>query len=454
MAQHQYTTPSGSSFSHPQSTSNAGNSQAFPLPPNKRQRLSPDPRPHSPSQYVQHQSPYTASPNASTPTSTSASPHFSNISLPTPNLYNTPYGNGVSTSTPSTPTLNLPSHLPRDPQSSSLPQNHPLAQVPVRDMHHNHNGGFNGPQSNNQFQNNTNHNPSTGAGMMGPPSKPVDRDNANDDQMDVLANAGVNLRAEEDFAMSFHTNSLSSQPAFSKPGPNSTGHAYTQFAPGDSNSFYGAGPANQSGHVVGDATQAVIEKQAADKAWADAALGTARSRQHELTHPHVNVEAVWKRIDRIARDNGVGLSTDQGKMPVLRMEHEFRSDVTVQTAPGPNGAIVVTGGYFVPADSPLTDQLALLSLATHLRLRVILEEAFTLASRRRTDSHGVVPLEWADVSEPVHVGSGTTILEGAPRSGWESAVSPHSNPLQRKFRKSFLYSRPKLKCSSIALFCH
>lgn len=152
-----------------------------------------------------------------------------------------------------------------------------------------------------------------GTGMMGPPSKPANRDNANDDQMDVLANAGVDLRAEESFAMSFHTGSFNSQPIFSQPGANQIGHSCTQFSPGDATSFYGAGPANQIGQSTDKASQDELQKKAADKAWADAALRLARSRQHELNRPHVDVAIVWSRMDRLARENGLVLNTDGGK---------------------------------------------------------------------------------------------------------------------------------------------
>src|SRR5271168_3184855 len=94
----------GRPYSPPQSATSPGTPQGFPLPPNKRQRVSPDPRSQPTSPYVQ--SPYTMNPNTGGPQPTTASPHFNNISLP-PNIYNTPYTNGNAT-----PTINLPNNNP------------------------------------------------------------------------------------------------------------------------------------------------------------------------------------------------------------------------------------------------------------------------------------------------------------------------------------------------------
>jgi hypothetical protein len=302
---------------------------------------------------------------------------------------------------------------------------------------------------NNQFQNNQSV-PQQGAGIMGPPSKPVEKENANEDQMDVLANAGVDLRAEEVFAMSFHTGSFNSQPGFAEPGPNPTGHAFNQFAPGDAGSFYGAGPANQIGIQTDKTTQDEQQKKAAERAWADAALKLARSRQHELHRPHVNVANVWSKMDRIARENGLFLNTDGGKMPQLKLPSEFQAEVRVQTALGPQSAMIATGGRFLPGDTALADQLALMSLATNLRIRALLEDAVALARGRRTGSHGSVPHEWADVSAPISGSSGTLASDGATRQGWESAVSPRSNPLKRMV-VILLRVFSKLICSRIAI---
>ncbi|RAL67609.1 hypothetical protein DID88_008362 [Monilinia fructigena] len=122
---------------------------------------------------------------------------------------------------------------------------------------------------------------------------------------------------------------------------------------------------------------------------------------------------------KIAHDNGLGLNTDMnGKMGTMKLpEHFPEPTVKVQTAVGPEGAITATSGFFIPGDSLVVDQLALMSISTKHRLR--------------TGSHAQIRDEWADVAvHSVKPSISTIIEEGGPRSGWESAVSPLSDPLK------------------------
>lgn len=267
--------------------------------------------------------------------------------------------------------------------------------------------------------------------MPPPPVKPPVRDeNANDDQMDILANAGVNLREEEQFAMSFHTNSIRQQPAFGASGPNALGSAYTQFSTQDADSFYGSGPANQPASQIKDGkTQEEIEKEMADDAWKHAANRLAIARQQELGNPRTHVGALWSRMDKIAKDNGLTLNTDNGKMPKLKLPDEFPSQtVQIKTKVGPNGNMVVADGVFLPQDTALADQLALVSLATSFRIRGLLEEAYALSQARRLHSQGVVPPKYHDIAVPMSPDDGTIVQDIAPRHGWESAISLGTKP--------------------------
>lgn len=267
--------------------------------------------------------------------------------------------------------------------------------------------------------------------MGPPPFRPAAKEeSANDDQMDVLANAGVDLRAEENFAMSFHTSSFNSQPQFNKSGPNTQlGSAYTQFTPGGADSFYGAGPTNQPGLPTNGKTQKEIEEETAKVAWGAATLRLAQSRQHELQHPHTAVGALWNKMAKIAQDNGLVLSTDKGQMPQLKLPTEFPSTLALRTKVGPEGNLVVADGMFLPQDTALADQLALMSLATNTRIRILLEETVALARSRRIGSHGVIPDEYKDVAVAQSPAAGTIVPENGPRYGFESAVSPRASPL-------------------------
>lgn len=269
---------------------------------------------------------------------------------------------------------------------------------------------------------------------MGPPSKPIEKAKEDGiDVMDVLGGTGVDLREEEQYTFQMYNTSFNSQLSGSQSGTISSGNSFTQFPPADERSFYGAGPANATAEKVNTKSQDEYHKKAADKAWHDAARNLALSRQRELDNPFLQVGLVNMRAQKIARDNGLLLNTDpKGMMGTMTLpEHFQQRGVRVQTAVAPGIALTATDGNFLPADAMLVDQLALLSIATKHRLRGLIEDATKLARGRRTGSHGIIPEEWADAAAPSNPDGSSLVTEGAPRSGWESAVSPHSNPLKR-----------------------
>ncbi|TVY21813.1 hypothetical protein LARI1_G000213 [Lachnellula arida] len=400
--QQQYAMPS-QQYSPPHSAAamSPATSQ-FPFPPAKKQRLSPNPPSQPGSPYVQ--SPYAMSPGTAAPQSASASPHFANVQLP-PNVYNTPYSNGHTT-----PNINLP-------QSQPIHQNHqqpnPLNLPNQINMQNNFNDYNMAPR---------------GAGSMGPPSKPADRSREDGvDMMDVLGGTGVDIREEEQYMYQ----SFNSQQSGSQSGTISSSHSFTQFPPGDERSFYGAGPANAAPDQVNGKSQEEYEKKAADKAWHDAARNISASRQRELSDPFLDTAHTQKKEQRIAQEHGLLLHLGpNGLMGQMTLPNQFsQSNVNVQTAVGPNGAMTATSGNFLSPESLVVDQLCLLSIATKHRLRGFIEEAAKLAKGRQTGSHGIVPSEWADAAAPASMS--TAVPEGGPRSGWESAVSPQSIPRKR-----------------------
>ncbi|RDW85859.1 hypothetical protein BP5796_04184 [Coleophoma crateriformis] len=413
-------------FSPPQSATSPGTPSQFTLPPNpnKRQRLSPNPPSQPGSPYVQ--SPYAMSPGASGPPSATASPHFQNIQLP-PNVYNTPYSNGNTTPTlnhpqpPSTPTPQTPNAPPSTPQNGFAPpqgqQNFNYMMPPQQ-----------GPQ---------------GTGAMGPPSKPqMEKKEDGADMMDVLGGTGIDLREEEQYTFQLYNTSFNSQVSGSQSGTISASHSFTQFPPGSESSFYGAGPANTN-ESIGDKSQEKFEQEAADAAWQKAAKDIAVSRSRELNNPFLQVAMVHKKAATIARENGLVLNTDmKGSMGHMKLPDQFDKTVNIKTKTGPDGALVETYGVFVPEDSFLVDQLALLSIATKHRLRLLLEDAVRLTKGRQTGSHGNVPAEWADAAAPVHAANSSLILEDTGRSAWDSAVSPQTNPLKRSLSSANLLPTP------------
>jgi hypothetical protein len=346
------------------------------------------------------------SPGASTPQSAGASPHFSTVHLPQ-NAFGTPQANGQTT-----PTLNLPqsNNNFQQPYQSPFPPN----------------------QNQNNHQANTNYMmPPQAHGTMGPPSKPVEKPKEDGiDPMDVLGGTGIDLREEEMYTWQLSSKSFNSQQSGSQSGTISSGNSFTQFPPGDERSFYGAGPANTAPEIPNTKSQEEYHRNVVDKAWTDAARDLAVSRQRELNHPFLEIGRVTLKMDKIARENGLALKRDTtGTMGTMKLPADFpQPSGNVQTAVGLNGAITATSGNFLPYDSLLVDQVALISISTKHRLRGLLEDAVRLAKGRQTGSHGSIPDEWKDIAVPVRVTGGADV---APRFGWESAVSPHSNPLKR-----------------------
>jgi hypothetical protein len=374
--------------------------------------MSPGPPSQPGSPYVQ--SPYAMSPGASTPQSAGASPHFSTVQLPA-GVYNSPH---PATNGHTTPTLNLPQSLTPNNQ----PYQSPFFPTPTSSQNQNNNQ----PNPNYMM-------PPQGAGTMGPPSKPPEKVKEDGiDPMDVLGGTGIDLREEEQYTFQLYNKSFNSQISGSQSGTISSGNSFTQFPPGDERSFYGAGPANANVEIPKTESQDEYHRQVIAKAWNDAAHDLAVSRQRELNHPFLEIGIVTGKMARIAQENGLTLNKDRtGNMGVMKLPADFPSPAaTVQTVVGPDGvAFTTTSGSFLPQDSLLVDQVALLSIGTKHRLRELIEDAARLAKGRQTLSHGIVPSEWADVAAPTKNTGGA--VEANARSGIESAVSPYSNPLKR-----------------------
>lgn len=269
---------------------------------------------------------------------------------------------------------------------------------------------------------------------MGPPSKPVEKPKEDGiDVMDVLGGTGVDLREEEQYTFQMYNSSFNSQLSGSQSGTISSGHSFTQFPPGDEASFFGSGPANAAAQNPNTKSQEEYHKKVADKAWHDAAHNLAVSRQKELSNPFLQVHQLQKKMEKITREHGLALNMDaKGTMGYFKLPHQFpNNSVGVKTTMGPDAAFVTTSGTFIPPDSMLVDQVALLSIATKHRLRGMLEDSTKLAKGRQTGSHGIVPDDWADVAARDELASASIASDGGPRFGWESAVSPHSNPRKR-----------------------
>jgi hypothetical protein len=251
---------------------------------------------------------------------------------------------------------------------------------------------------------------------MGPPSKPPAKE-IEYDVADSLAGTGIDLRAEEQYMAELYGGSFAQEARTGLPAN----------APGSKGSFYGAGFANQPGESVIAPSQEAYEAELAQRVWDESAQRLAVMRSIEILNPFLIIPNLHHRVEKIASEHGLGVNLElKNANPAgkLRPPQEFPPPkVTVGTKPGPDGAMVVTTGSFIPHDAYLVDQLALLSIATKHRLRELIEDANGVATIRQTTSHGEIPAEWSDVAVPLRTG-----LDSLP-DGPEGVAD--SNPRKR-----------------------
>lgn len=262
---------------------------------------------------------------------------------------------------------------------------------------------------------------------MGPPSKPPTKEYQYDVD-DSLAGTGIDLRQEEQFQADYFAGTF--RPEARTGFPANT--------PGRRSSFYGSLSANQPAETIDEANQRKFEVEAAKHAWTDSARTLASSRSNALQNRFLDFGAVFMRAEKIANEYGIGVVMDPKTAPVAsgraRQEAEFpKPFVTVKTEKGPDGvALVSTTAAFIPEDTFLADQLALLSLAAKHRLRELLEDANKVAETRQSTSHGVVPDEWLEAAAPLPSANAAVEAATASKDGDETMTDVDKNPLKRK----------------------
>lgn len=272
--------------------------------------------------------------------------------------------------------------------------------------------------------------PAPSANVMGPPQRPADRPTKDYeyDVTDSLAGTGIDLRAEEQYMSDLYSNALDSNTADAR-----TGFAYNQA--GSKSTFYGAGPANQPAEPTSTSNQDEVAAKAAERAWAESSMRLAVQRTQEINDPFLLVALLHQRADKIAREHGIGLNLEMKNpqpMGKMRLPEQFpQPQVTVRMAPGPDSTMVQTTGSYIPQESFLVDQLALMSIAAKHRLRGLVEEAGVIAIHRQKTSHGDVPAEWEPAAAPMNV----EVLEPMDKPGepmeTDSAEDSGTNPLKR-----------------------
>lgn len=216
------------------------------------------------------------------------------------------------------------------------------------------------------------------ATSMGPPSRPVDKPTDINDLGDVLVGSGIDLR-EEEAAM---YRSMPEQPA--RPYPFPRDHYYSPHVPGDRSSFYGAGTFNQAPYQSSESIIEAEKKRAVRR--------REEIRQYHLNQPFLLTGNLRRRFDREKNKNHVRFD-DSGlwtpRAPMAPREYHIV---------GPDGNHVLRLLHqqdILQKDTTLAEILALISLATEERLRVLIEDAALLARERKSGSLGMVPPDLA-----------------------------------------------------------
>ncbi|KAI1750165.1 hypothetical protein F4782DRAFT_510179 [Xylaria castorea] len=467
LAQRQFSPPQASSPSPSNTTATANYSlQPSSLPPPKRPKMSPAP-PHS-----QPNSPYGNSTSyAASPTSGAATPTLS-TGLPSPSL---PASMAAAATTPA---IQIPqssynsSHQTNGryaPMASAQPSliQSPVptpSQPPAQSMHQQYqptqspHQPYPSAQSPHQTPTPTathvqsvyGHSqaqlvpnpaaPMPATGNMGPPaihlsssfsavndvtrqpSRPAPSKTTAYEMNDMLMGTGIDLEEEAEYMNNLETRT-----------------GFPHLPPGGRDSFYGAGPANQPAAPTDVKSQEDYAALAADRTWNEAAQRLAITRSQEMRHYLLEPGLLHKRMHEVAQKFGLSLNLDikpdgrsqyMGKFsqPADFPKPELRT--AFQTSPDGTSSTVKTCGSFIPKESYLVDQIALLSIGTKERLQDLLGDADRIAGTRQKSSHGVVPTEWVDVAALPSPKSNGVHAEDS-RTGAGSAVSPRTNPLKR-----------------------
>lgn len=265
-------------------------------------------------------------------------------------------------------------------------------------------------------------------GAMGPPQKPVERPvkETEYDVTDSLAGTGVDLRAEEQALADYYAGSFSQDARTGLPAN----------PPGSKASFYGAGWANQASQPLDGKSQEEFEREVAKKAWDEAAHRLALTRANELKTPFLEVPPLHWKAQKIAKEYGLELNSElKGGSAVNKSKpandpSSTQPKITVSTKAGEGGALVTVTNSWIPHESYLSDQIALLSIATKVRIRQMIESAHMIAINRQSTSRGEVPAEWADVAVPLKTGLNDALQEGMEAA---AGVGPQPNPLKRSY---------------------
>lgn len=206
------------------------------------------------------------------------------------------------------------------------------------------------------------------------------------------------------------------------PYPLSRDNHYSPYVPSDLQGFYGAGFYNQAPvpYKSPEAFAAEERKQAIRR--------KAEIKQYHLNDPFLLPGTLRRKMVTEVNKNHIKFD-DSG----LFLPKEPPDPPQESTVSGPDGHAVkvsLQNQGVLSLDTALVEILSLLSLATEERMRMLVEDAATLARGRRVGALGIIPPDL----------DGLAGASNALPTPGDSAVSPNSNPLKRMHALSSLVS--------------
>ena len=313
------------------------------IPPNKRQRLSPNP--------------------------------------PSPAPYQSPFGMPGAPTYPSSPYANSP----QTPGYLSLPTSPAAMQPPP----------FHQPQPYQQ----PNGQPAAPQGSMPPPKVPyskatdnseLEKANARDLDVnnisDVLTGSGIDLRAEEDNLLQNYR-SFNSQASGSTASPHGSFNNWSQQQ--SHGAYQGTGPLSQ------EMTKEQHEAEFIRK-HEQAARILNESAQQPLNDPFLSASVLRHRIAKRGYEHGIQINVDGlfDKIP-----DKGQQEIT-RTQTGANGEQIIglEAASLLNQNAPLVEILTLISLAAEERVRTLVEDSFALCQGRQNTSDGTIPPQMLDIA--------------------------------------------------------
>lgn len=254
------------------------------------------------------------------------------------------------------------------------------------------------------------------SGTMGPPSRPAEKATDAAELTDVLASSGIDVREEE----AFLTSSYSGPPPRAQQvlppqqqqqhqqlqqAPTSfTSQTSTAGTPTPTASFSEPSQIKTQDSYYTEPTPAPYRTQT-EPIREDSEA--ARRAQYHLQEPFLLTKLLEQKLQRRGFELGV-------RIPAEGLFHPVPGRPQPIEVTGPDGSSIVRTGKTIlnQEGAPLVDILNLMSICCEERLRNVVDYSSSLARTRRAHSHGVVPVEWQDLTRSAEQANGT----GSPKS--------------------------------------